>query len=117
MKLRGEAAHRWKLAAYNPNQPKTMKRSRKERAYLRALLGPEGEGGEIRREFGKGLTPKEQRAVRRELEAHPEGEGAPSQVQEMREAARDGKKTRAKGAAAQVEEMRKAAATPPLPTL
>lgn len=87
-----------------------MKRSRKEQAYLRALLGPEGEGGEIRREFGKGLTPKEQRAVRRELAAHPEGEGAPTQVEEMREAAGVRKKTQAKGAAFQVREMRAAAA-------
>ena len=94
-----------------------MKRSRKEKAYLRALLGPEGEGGEIRREFGKGLTSQEQEAVRRELDTHPEGEGALTQVQEMREAAGVRKKTPAKGAAAQVEEMRKAAATPPLPAL
>ena len=87
-----------------------MKRSKREKAYLRALLGPEGEGGEIRREFGRGLTSQEQEAVRRELDTHPEGEGAPTQVQEMREAAGGGKKTQAKGAAFQVREMRAAAA-------
>ena len=87
-----------------------MKRSKREKAYLRALLGPEGEGGEIRREFGKGLAPKEQEAVRRELAAHPEGEGGPTQVQEMREAAGVREKTHAKGVAAQVREMRAAAA-------
>ena len=73
-----------------------MKRSKREKAYLRALLGPEGEDGENRREFGAGLTPKEQ--------------GAPTQVEEMREAAGVRKKTQAKGAAFQVREMRAAAA-------
>ncbi len=87
-----------------------MKRSKREKAYLRALLGPEGEDGENRREFGAGLTPKEQEAVRRELDTHPEGEGAPTQVEEMREAAGVRKKTQAKGAAFQVREMRAAAA-------
>lgn len=92
-----------------------MKRSRKEAAYLRALLGPESPEGEILREFGKPLTRKEQKAVRRELAA--QGGGAPSsQVREMREAAGE-KEERTKGAASQVEEMRKAAAASPFPVL
>ena len=85
-----------------------MKRSKREKAYLRALLGPEGEDGENRREFGAGLTPKEQEAVRRELDTHPEG--APTQVQEKREAAGGDKEAHAKGVAFQVREMRAAAA-------
>jgi len=86
-----------------------MKRSRKESAYLRALLGPEGPDGEILREFGKPLGSNEQKAVRRELAA--QGGGAPSsQVQEMREAAGVREKKQAKGVAAQVAEMRQAAA-------
>ena len=94
-----------------------MKRSKKESAYLRALLGPEGPDGEILREFGRPLSLKEQKAVRRELATHPEGRGARAQVEEMREAAGVRKKTPAKGVAAQVEEMRKAISAPPLPAL